>query len=210
MKHVTTTAVIVSLSTVMLATAGSARAANLYEFTGPGGAITDGTGANMPSFTDFVYNEAASGTLIGSDLSLSIDLTHSWAGDLTITLEHGGVSVTLLDRLGVPESSTGNGADFSGVYTFTASGMSWDPFEEGAANGDLAIPEGEYELNNTDGSSLSDFLGMDVNGAWTLTVSDSFSADTGAINSWTFSSIPAPSAAALFGVAGVAASRRRR
>jgi len=210
MKHATATAVIVSLSTVLLSTAGTARAAGFYEFTGSGGAIADGTGANMPSFTDFVYNEVVSGALFGVNNSLTLDITHTWVGDLTITLEHAGVTVTLLDRLGVPEGTSGNGANLNGVYTFSATGMSWDPYEEAASNAGVDIPEGEYELNNSDGSSLSDFAGLDVNGAWTLTVSDSFNFDTGAINSWTFTSVPAPSAAALFGLASVAATRRRR
>jgi len=185
-----------------------ATSAHAFAFT-TGGAITDnGT-------TVFEVDVAGGGAFFG-DLTVSLDLSHTWAGDLTITLEHAGVSVTLLDRLGVPEDDFGNGADLAGQYDFTdqAFAETWDAYEVDGPNAGVTIPTGAYQVNNTDGTRLNDFRGIDIGGIWTLTISDAARLDTGHLNVWsmnaTLTNPPAPGGAALFGVAAAAVSRRRR
>jgi len=180
--------------------------ASAFEFiTAPGGAIDDGPAGS----TSFVYTENTSGTLYNQN-RVRLDLSHTWVGDLTITLEHAGVTVTLLDRVGVPATTFGSAANFNGIYTFADSGLAWDDYEDSDESTVFDIPEGVYELNNSDGSSLADFGGLDIFGDWTLTISDAEQPDAGFLAEWGVETLPAPSAAALLGVAGVAASRRRR
>jgi len=111
--------------------------------------------------TTYELNIANSGTIFGP-LTFHLDINHTWVGDLTISLEHAGTSVTLLDRLGVPETTVGNGADLAGVYSFDDGGPAWDN-TPGANNG-VTIAPGLWGLDNEDGTALSDFIGLDING----------------------------------------------
>jgi len=190
----------------LIAVAGIAGSASAAVFSGGStGAIAD----NTPAGTSYTLNVADSGNIISMN-SFDLDINHTWVGDLIVTLEHNGTTVTLLDRPGVPEGSTvGNGADLAGVYSFVDGGSAWDQ-TPGSMPG-VTVTPGAWGLDNADGSSLADFVGMDVNGTWTLTISDNANLDTGAVNAWSFDAdIPAPGAAALFGLGGLAAARRRR
>jgi len=175
---------------------------------GSGGFIAD----NDPLGTSFTLNVAASGNIITMN-SVDIDMAHTWVGDLVVTLTHenSGTTVTLLDRPGSnTPTEVGNGSDMDGVFSFADGGAnSWAPFEVPGAG--TVVPAGEYELNNTDGTSLSDFVGLNINGDWTLTISDNAAFDTGSVREWFIDAvIPAPGAVALFGLGGLAAARRRR
>lgn len=77
-----------------------------------------------------------------SGLSVSVDVTHSYRGDLQVTLSKDGTMVTLFEN-------------------------------EGASADDL--------VRSFD---VSDFDGAEAAGTWTLTVTDTASADTGTLNSW--------------------------
>lgn len=140
-------------------------------------------------------------------------LTHTWVGDLVVTLSHGGVTVDLMDRLGATTAGAfGNSENLSGDYTF----MLGAPAQPAAA----AMPAGTYapNANGTAGQSslatglLSDFTGLEVSGAWTLNVTDRAGGDLGVFNGWDFNVkfIPTPGASALLGLAGLAGLRRRR
>ncbi len=182
-----------------IAAAGLASAAMADNF-GPGttGAFAD----NDPVGQSFTINVAGSGTIVSFD-SLNLDISHTWVGDLFVTLEHNGTTVTILDRPGFPESAFGNNVDLVGEYNFMDGGAA-------LPTAGTAAP-GAYGLDNIDGSSLADFVGQDVNGTWTLFVSDNAGGDLGQLNAWSFdATIPAPGAAALFGLGGLAAARRRR
>ena len=110
------------------------------------------------------------------DLDVSLDVTHSWVGDLIVTLEKDGTTVTLMDQPGVPASTFGcSGNNISVV--FDDAGGSTVENECGATdpvlNGTFA-PEG----------ALSDFIGTDWAGTWTLTISDNAGGDTGTLDEW--------------------------
>jgi len=175
-------------------------------FFGAGGAITDGP----DGVTTFELNIPGSGPALPRVL-LSLDTFHTWVGDLTITLEHDGTTVTVLDRLGVPETPFGNSGNFDGVYEFDSQpAMSWAAFDNSGGSTDDVIPEGLYSVNNTDGTSLQDFVGLDIHGLWTLTISDAVASDTGGLRSWRLQFLPGPGSASLFGMGAFTALRRRR
>jgi photosystem II stability/assembly factor-like uncharacterized protein len=102
-----------------------------------------------------------------SSVQIVIDeATHQRTGDLTFTLEHLGVSQTIIFEVG------GDGQDF--ISTILGDDNSI-PIENGAA------PFiGYYKPSNP----LSVFSGLDPYGDWTLTITDGYSGNNGILNSW--------------------------
>jgi uncharacterized repeat protein (TIGR01451 family) len=116
------------------------------------------------------------------DIEVITDITHTWAGDLEITLQSpAGTVVTL---------STDNGGGSDDVF----SGTTWS---------DRANPGGQVPYTSNDGvvtdhaysnlttatplvpeEAMSAFKGEDPNGVWTLTVHDDAGGDTGTLNGW--------------------------
>ncbi|NNM26445.1 MAG: hypothetical protein HKO59_10765 [Phycisphaerales bacterium] len=169
-------------------------------YSGGGGALVD---SGVASFTIDVADDLAIDSF--KDVVLQ-GFSHTWAGDLIITLEHGGTTVTLLDRPGNPESTFGDSADFDGSdYTWTDTGFVYDAdlFGSTVPSADPFAPTG---------GALANFDGMNVGGDWTLSISDNAGGDTGSLGGWSFTAnlIPAPGALALLGLAGVVGRRRRR
>ncbi len=122
-----------------------------------GGTIVTATGRGGLSITD--YNTISSTLTMGTcaeivDFSLGVDITHSWRGDLTVTLFGPvGTTVRLHDR-------DGSSADhIIGTYAFSGGSLTAvDP--------------------------LSAFSGTMGTGTWTMTVKDNAGGDEGTLNSW--------------------------
>ena len=122
-----------------------------------------------------------SGTIASIKSVDLLALTHTWAGDVTITLEHAGVTVTLLDRPGVPESTFGDSSDFDGSdYTWIEGGTVYDAFIADPVPSDM--PYGPIPP-----SAFADFVGLDKLGPWTLTITDSAAGDDGSIDGFRLS-----------------------
>ena len=100
------------------------------------------------------------------DLDVSVDVTHTWIGDLTIVVTSpAGTSVTLFDGAG--------GASDNIVATWDDEGRAHAaPF----AAGDAIQPSGA--------GALSDFDAELTSGDWALSVTDSAAGDDGALNEW--------------------------
>lgn len=110
-------------------------------------AITD----NATITSEIVFNEA----FCVGDVDVSVDVTHTFKGDLRITLiSPDGVSVVLHDRSG---SSTDNVIE------------DWDD--------DTNPVDGP--------GTLADFNNGSSAGTWTLEISDNANSDVGTLNSWT-------------------------
>jgi len=193
----------------VLALAASASANDPKSYTGQGGAFNDFVDPN-PGVTRFEIFVPDSGEIKEMHSVVLNGLTHTWAGDLLITLTHKdtGTTVVLVDRPGVTGGvGFGESQDYNGNYTF-ADGFAPIPDEFG--NAGAALPSGTYGLHT--GNALSAFVGEDKFGVWSLVVTDFAGGDTGALGNWVInmSNVPAPGALALLGLAGVAARRRRR
>lgn len=131
-------------------------------------AITD----NNPTGDDFGFSVGDTGTI--DSLTVGINASHTWVGDLIFTLTKDATSVVLMDRPGVPTGTFGCGnSDVDAVFD-DASGT---PVETECsatppAIGGTVAPE----------QLLSGFSGVELSGNWTINVSDNAAADTGTMN----------------------------
>lgn len=117
-----------------------------------------------------------------NDLNVTLQINHTWVGDLIVTLRHdpvggpAGTPVVLIDRPGVPASTNGCSANDVNVV-LDDSGTA--PVEPACSTTPPAIG-GTLTPNNP----LSAFNNQDFAGNWVLTVSDVVSIDTGSLVRW--------------------------
>jgi Zn-dependent metalloprotease/subtilisin-like proprotein convertase family protein len=114
------------------------------------------------------------------DLNVSLDITHTWLGDLTVTLTHTetGTSVLLIDRPGAPSASI-YGCSLDDIQAVLDDEGASSAEDECDAAGATAI-SGVFSPNE----ALSVFDGENIGGEWTLVVTDSVSSDLGTLNNW--------------------------
>ncbi|MDF1808225.1 MAG: GC-type dockerin domain-anchored protein [Phycisphaerales bacterium] len=118
----------------------------------------------------------APGQLIES-LSLDLELSHQWVGDLVVTLQSpSGTIVTLLDRPGIP--STGfpgpfgcGGKDISATFSDDASMLA----ESMCSTTSVPVITGDVVPS----SPMNLMENEPANGQWLLNISDESSYDTG-------------------------------
>jgi subtilisin-like proprotein convertase family protein len=157
----------------------------------------DDAGISIPLHIDTL------GQITSLDGVTLIGLDHTWIGDLTISLSHNGVEVALLDRLGRTNDNTvGLPYNLSGDYTFAQGGM---PLPTDLGSSDV-LPSGTYApaINLSFGSLgfgglLSDFIGQELSGTWTLNISDRAFLDEGFLLGWSLNvtAVPEPGTYAL-------------
>jgi subtilisin-like proprotein convertase family protein len=129
---------------------------------------------NSPGGTTSVINVGDSGAI--EDVTVDLSVTHSWVGDLIVSVEHGGTTVVLLDQVGVPASTFGcSGDNVSANFSDAAGG----PAEN-------VCPATDPVLNGsfTAVTALSAFDGNEASGNWTLFISDNAGGDTGTLDEW--------------------------
>lgn len=214
----------IAFASLAIALAAGIAQADIYT-GGTGGAIPDSAGNNVSGPVALFTLAAANGAnpTISSFNGIAIGMNHTFVGDLLITITSpGGQTADVLVRPGVTSATTfGNGGDFSfasgNAYVFVNSGGT--PFPTTSSG---VIPTGTYNrspaANGTvvatgaSGNDFSVFAGGDVNGVWTLSVRDFANQDTGNIVGWSLdiTTVPTPGAAALLGLGGLMAGRRRR
>ena len=141
-----------------------------------------------------------------STVSVQLNMSHTWIGDLVIKLQSpSGTLVNLVSRAGFVEPADDGtgccgddsnlGAAFPVLFDDTRATSSEDMGAD-AADGDV-IGIGTQFVGGFSSSgfmtafSLSDFAGEDPTGTWTLYVGDAAGADLGTIDGWTLSLVGA-------------------
>jgi len=138
-------------------------------------------GVAIPDEVDSVSDDlvvAATGEIM--DLKVQIGITHTWIGDIGVTLTHQetATNVVLLDRPGVPDTLFGCSGDNISVTLDDAA---------------LTAAEDQCEVDpaltgtHSPSSPLSALNGESRSGTWTLTVTDSAGGDTGTLDIWCLS-----------------------
>ncbi|MFO0041729.1 MAG: proprotein convertase P-domain-containing protein [Pseudomonadota bacterium] len=161
---------------------------------GPPGCSTATTTAANTTALPLVDNGVSTSTLTVSgagpflwDLNATLAITHTFSGDLDITLRSpAGTVVTLSTDNGGANDNVFNGTTFDDdanpagqvPYASNAGLVSDHPY----ANLTIATPLAPEE-------PLSAFAGENPNGVWTLTVSDDAIADTGSLGSWSLNMV---------------------
>jgi len=116
----------------------------------------------------------ASGTI--SDVNLDLDITHTYIGDLTISVSFNGTTVLLADPANTCSSNNITNVTFDDASSngaFSANTCT------GGTN-DSPAYTGTYNAENP----LSVFNGMNQAGTWTITVVDGANQDTGTLDDW--------------------------
>lgn len=124
------------------------------------------------------------------NLSLYLNIEHTWVGDLVITLTNTrtGEKITVLDRPGVPSSQYGcENNNIISILDDAAAQPAENKCASAPAISGIFLPN----------EALSSFTGKGVSGTWQLNVSDHSQYDDGRLNHWclqTFVSdtMPAP------------------
>ncbi len=206
---------------LVLAVSGTASAGIITEATS-GFAITGGTNSS-----DIYLDPAVYGELDNLQVQVGLNtLSHTWLGDLIVTLTHveSGTTASLFGTVG--GGAFGSPAQLNGFYTFNdgvynsgnpAQGNLWQAASDAGFGGTVA--SGFFYATNNLSSAYASlnaaFAGVTSAGTWRLTIIDTYaSLDDGVLGKWTISltgtEVPAPGALALLGLAGLAGSRRRR
>lgn len=195
-----------------LALAGAAMGQGIQTYGGP---VVPAAGIpdNSPNGVSVTIDVPSNGNDIIDDIFVGLIIRHTWQGDLKATLTSpGGTTVVLFDRPGFSGSGFGFSTDNYGNPT-TGAPMFFDHLP--TANGVYDTPV--VAINNPSGfwnaeGNLTSFFGENKVGIWTLFVTDSAGGDTGGIEFFQLNlgKSPAPGAAALLGLGGLVAARRRR
>ncbi len=167
---------------------------------------------------DYNVDSIDSGTVVSDTIalpdvlsidSITIDIAHTWGGDLEITLTSPTGDVFNLMFDDVDQSGSGNfdmgqvagsgGINNVAPYEFVESGGL--PVFDDSVGG--VAPAGTYNANAWASGGWAA-------GDWTLLINDDAGGDPTSIGSVTIAyTIPAPGALALLGLAGLAGRRRR-
>jgi hypothetical protein len=196
-----------------LAVAASAASAAVY--SGSGFSMPDNSPDGVSSVIT-VSGDTPSITAVEVTLQ---GFTHTYIGDINATLTSpSGTVFPLMMRIGsFGPGGFGDWTNLNGDYRFTdtAAGTLWSAADALLdSDGTIGIASGDYRTTdlyaNVATSLNAAFGGQNSNGDWTLTMSDNAGVDIGGIQGWTLSVVPTPGSLAIFGLAGIAAGRRRR
>ena len=168
--------------------------------------LPDGSGASYEtSLTYNFFTPGATLTNINDLGSICMDLEHSYAGDLQISIIcPNGSTMMLFDGYGnsnIGGEYLGEATDYSSTpgtpYTYC-----WDPTATNGTMEDVGASPPTYSYTDNDGNTVtnheyipggtyessgnwSNLLGCPLNGDWTIHVIDNMGADDGYIFAWT-------------------------
>ncbi|MBX2928195.1 MAG: lamin tail domain-containing protein [Saprospiraceae bacterium] len=126
---------------------------------------------------------------------VTVNMTHTFTGDLAVTLTHvnSGTAVQLFRRVNAVGSGFGENSNLDGSYTFCATGASFADAGLALSTSEI-IPPGVYAQSSASGQTVppenfntyANFTGLNVNGDWTLQIADYAIADIGTLRDWSF------------------------
>ena len=172
----------------------AASASTAFQFTTPetvcrtpGLSIPDASG----SVTDTMV--IGSGDPIGA-LETSVEIAHTYVGDLSITLEHvdTGTSVLLVDRPGEPVLGP-FGCDRDNMD------VTLSDLGDGLVEDQCEVTSPAISGVRIPNNPLAAFSGESIAGTWKITVSDAAVADTGTLDEWCLLVVPEPGGATMLG-----------
>jgi subtilisin-like proprotein convertase family protein len=135
------------------------------------------------------------------NLTLTLNVSGGYNGDLYAYLSYNGTLVTLLNRVG-----TGSGNAIQSTYGFSTAGFNNVTLSDTGTGGNIHNVQspGSAVSYTADGGSLSSFNGLDPNGTWTLFFADLSGGSTSTLNGWSLdvTAVPEPVnvSLAIFGV----------
>ena len=136
-----------------------------------GVAIPDGNPTGITASMNVTENVSI------SDLNINLNITHSWVGDVIVSIKSpAGTIATIFDRPGVPSSTYG----CSGNNILATMDDEAATAVENQCAGSEPTINGSFIPNNP----LSIFDGENTAGIWELKVSDAVGGDTGSLISW--------------------------
>jgi len=211
MKRITFVTAVAVLALVRLAQADFVQTYN----TGfqNGGVIPDGS---LTGWSDTRTVSASPGLI--TDVSVSLNLSGGWNGDLYAYLVHSSGFAVLLNRVGVDGiNSAGYGNAGMNVVLNDAGALGNIHFYGGAG-----VPTGTYQPDGrnvnplssgaiisgtTPTALLSSFNGLNPNGNWTLFIADVSGGDQITVGTWTLSmniaAVPEPRSIVEGGIAAL-------
>jgi len=144
-------------------------------------------------------------------VSVSLNLSGGWNGDLYAYLVHNSGFAVLLNRVG---STAANEAGFStaGLMHVTlddtallnihsvAEPAAWGHYRSDSRN-ISPLSSGALFDATTPGAMLTSFNGLDPNGSWTLFIADASGGDQSVLTSWTLAAVPEPGSAEMGAIA---------
>ncbi len=156
-----------------------------------------------------------------SHISLSLQTTGGWNGDLYAYLWHNGTLSVVVNRIGMTTTDAAGSAT-SGMNITLDDTATVDVHAPAMISGLLtgtyqpdgrAVDPAMAYLTAPRTQNLATFAGMPASGEWRLFVADTAAGDTATITSWSITltgeAVPEPSAAVLLAISGLAALRRR-
>jgi hypothetical protein len=178
--------------------------------------------ANTAAGVSMSLTDLGTGVL-GTTTSLSsldiLGLDSSYDGDLSATITHDGVTVSLFDRVGASANNYNQGtwglmsnvagisgsSSTSNVYSFANSGANLAGFDD-----DATVTGGTYALsnsgtanggNNDDATTFAAFNGLSEAGTWTLNISSLAAGDLAYFTGFDINIAPTPEASSIISMA---------
>lgn len=138
-----------------------------------------------------------------TDLSVTLNMTGGWNGDIYAYLYHDGVMGVLLNQTGASSNNSLGYSDsgFNITLSDTAA-YSIHKYQENSPTITSGVVQGTWQ---PDGVELRQFNGLDASGTWALFVADENPGGVMTVNSWglKIESVPEPSTFALAGLGGL-------